>query len=362
MRGPDRVLDLRDLSREDLDGWARLVLDGGHSYFAGPTWCRAWSEHLVPEARVEVALWDGAAGVAAVAPLARTAESVLPGRVGGRAEVPVWQNAGAGPGSADHLGFPAEAGLRTSTLRWALRRHGTVRLSHFDPSWALELAAAPGAVSEVRTYAADLTASARPGSKKLWKHIARSRRHLVGQGVHFDHLVGAEVDRDALASLFALHGVRSTAAGRRTTFTTARLDFHEQLALGSGPVGSTFLVRARASGVLVGALYGFVEPGRVSYYQSGWDPSLERYSLGSVLIGEAVELAVASGAHTFDFLRGDESYKLRFGAAVVADRSLERRRGPSGAVLAGRSLARSLVRRAATRRRSVASEATESPS
>jgi CelD/BcsL family acetyltransferase involved in cellulose biosynthesis len=39
------------------------------------------------------------------------------------------------------------------------------------------------------------------------------------------------------------------------------------------------------------------------------DPDWMRYGLGQVLIGNAIEQTVAAGHATFDFLRGDESYK-----------------------------------------------------
>ncbi|MCZ7665851.1 MAG: GNAT family N-acetyltransferase [Chloroflexi bacterium] len=37
-------------------------------------------------------------------------------------------------------------------------------------------------------------------------------------------------------------------------------------------------------------------------------------SLGVVLTAKAIEWAVANGRSHFDFLRGDEEYKYRFGA------------------------------------------------
>lgn len=349
MRPPDRVVTPAGLRPGDEAGWARLVAEGGHSYFSGPAWCRSWWECLAPAACVEIGIWDGHDGPAAVAPMARVAEPLLPGGRAARLAVPVWQNAGAGAGSADHLGFPSVPALRTSALRWALDRPGTIRLLHLDGSWAPELGAVGPAVDGVATYATSLEGSPRPGSRKLWKHIARSRRQLVGLGVGFDLLLGTEIDRAALEGLFSLHGVRSSSAGRRTTFTDARLGFHAALAARSTSGASSFLLRATGPDGLVGALYGFVEPDRVSYYQSGWDPSLERLSLGSVLIGEAIDWAVERGARTFDLLRGDEPYKLRFGAEVVEDRSLVRPRGASGWLLRGRSAATSAASAASRR-------------
>ena len=183
----------------------------------------------------------------------------------------------------------------------------------------------------------------RKGSKKLWKHIGRSRRQLVERGVDFDVVVGRAIDRALLVQLFSLHGIRSDRVGRSTTFTADRLALHSRLAERSSSVHSSFLVRARLDGQLVGALYGFVDPVSVHYYQSGWDPAFERASLGSVLIGEAVELASERGAGRFDFLRGDEAYKLRFGAAPVEDVSALVPRGISGHLLTTRDRAAAAI-------------------
>jgi CelD/BcsL family acetyltransferase involved in cellulose biosynthesis len=54
--------------------------------------------------------------------------------------------------------------------------------------------------------------------------------------------------------------------------------------------------------------------GIVYYYLSGYDPDLEKQSIGTILVAHAVEQAVRDGATTFDFLRGAEEYKYAWGA------------------------------------------------
>jgi len=53
---------------------------------------------------------------------------------------------------------------------------------------------------------------------------------------------------------------------------------------------------------------------RASYYLSGLDPAFQRLSPGTVMIGHAIEEAVRAGASGFDFLRGKEAYKYKWGA------------------------------------------------
>ena len=49
-------------------------------------------------------------------------------------------------------------------------------------------------------------------------------------------------------------------------------------------------------------------------YNSGYDPQYSYLSPGIVLVGYLIREAIESGRCEFDFLRGKESYKYRFGA------------------------------------------------
>jgi CelD/BcsL family acetyltransferase involved in cellulose biosynthesis len=60
---------------------------------------------------------------------------------------------------------------------------------------------------------------------------------------------------------------------------------------------------------VVASLYCFAYNGRFSYYQAGRDPDYARYRVGLVLLHRAIAQAISEGAHTFDFLSGDEDYK-----------------------------------------------------
>ncbi len=53
---------------------------------------------------------------------------------------------------------------------------------------------------------------------------------------------------------------------------------------------------------------------RLWVYNSGYDRRFNEYSPGWVLLGYLLEWANQNGYHEFDFMRGDEEYKYRFGA------------------------------------------------
>ena len=53
---------------------------------------------------------------------------------------------------------------------------------------------------------------------------------------------------------------------------------------------------------------------RIWVYNSGYDPQFREFSPGWVLLSYLIQHAIETGKHTFDFMRGDEDYKYRFGA------------------------------------------------
>jgi len=54
--------------------------------------------------------------------------------------------------------------------------------------------------------------------------------------------------------------------------------------------------------------------GRIWVYNSGFSPGYGYYSPGWVLLAYLIQHAIESGKSHFDFMRGDEEYKYRFGA------------------------------------------------
>lgn len=53
---------------------------------------------------------------------------------------------------------------------------------------------------------------------------------------------------------------------------------------------------------------------RIWVYNSGFDPSFREYSPGWVMLSYLIQNAIENGKNVFDFMRGDEAYKYRFGA------------------------------------------------
>lgn len=79
--------------------------------------------------------------------------------------------------------------------------------------------------------------------------------------------------------------------------------------------GSLLLMFMEVNGRKASALFNFDYNGTILVYNSGLDPAaFGQLSLGEVLTAKAIEWAIENGRTAFDFLRGDEAYKYRFGA------------------------------------------------
>jgi CelD/BcsL family acetyltransferase involved in cellulose biosynthesis len=76
-------------------------------------------------------------------------------------------------------------------------------------------------------------------------------------------------------------------------------------------------------GVKAATLLNFDYSDSILVYNSGYDPASFRHlSPGIVVTARSIEHAIALGRAQFDFLRGDEVYKYRFGAADTKVRRL----------------------------------------
>jgi CelD/BcsL family acetyltransferase involved in cellulose biosynthesis len=70
----------------------------------------------------------------------------------------------------------------------------------------------------------------------------------------------------------------------------------------------------RLDGRIVASVYAMLEKERAFSYLGGFDPALEAFSPGSLILEYAMRRSIEEGAREFDFLRGEEAYKLTWGA------------------------------------------------
>jgi len=121
--------------------------------------------------------------------------------------------------------------------------------------------------------------------------------------------------REAMEELFALHNARWRRRGVSGAFAGARIQaFHHDVAAQFLDRGWLRLHRLKLDGQTRAAFYCFQLGTRVYYYLSGFDVAFGKYSIGNVLMAQAIETAIADGAREFDLLRGDEAYKFAWKA------------------------------------------------
>jgi CelD/BcsL family acetyltransferase involved in cellulose biosynthesis len=121
----------------------------------------------------------------------------------------------------------------------------------------------------------------------------------------------------AMDDLFRLHTLRRAVRGAETRFTRkARQKFHRDLASTFLRQGRLKLLLLKANSQTIAAIYCFKHGSKMSYFQSGFDPRWSKYSVGTVLMGKCIEMAIRDGCQEFDFLRGDEDYKFQWTACL----------------------------------------------
>lgn len=324
----EEVASLGELRRD----WLDLAARESGSYFQTPDWVLAWWETIAGRPSTRVATWRASGRLAALVALSRGRERLhrrLP------LAVPVYANAGSGPGDADHCSWLVSAGAGQAVAAWLAEAIGgsPLLVRSAAPGW--DAGALPAGAREVEAIACPrvalpLGAESGAPSGDFLRQLRRFTRRIGREGVSFEWVAPGQVDERLLAALFELHAQGRPEGG---SFGADQLAFHRRLgAFADADRGPAALVARRGEEV-VGVLYGFWWRDTFAAYQSGWDRAYARHGLGNLLVLHALELAGERGAASFDFLRGREPYKYRFGARDEWDRTWLVPRGAAGALL-----------------------------
>lgn len=148
---------------------------------------------------------------------------------------------------------------------------------------------------------------------KQRREVRRKIRRADAAGVNITEVTrGDDLSNEVAAFLDLLQ--RSTFEKRDWLNEGRRAVFHEA-AEAAFDEGTLQLLFAEIDGQKAATLFNFDYDGRIWVYNSGLDPqSFGSLSLGVVLTAKAIEKAIEDGRSEFDFLRGSETYKYRFGA------------------------------------------------
>jgi CelD/BcsL family acetyltransferase involved in cellulose biosynthesis len=340
--------ELGSLGEEWLDLAASL---DNTSYFQTPDWVLSWWNTVGGQPFTLVVTWRGESGqLEAIALLSRVGERI-DRRV--KLTVPVWANTGSGPGGADHCGWLARSNRIADVRDWLLRQSfgGTLLFRNLDPEVSTHI---EGVARQVHRTTCPrmhiLSEDSETGRSANFREQLRAKgRKLRRAGVTMRWVDPSDMDDRVLEALIVLHQARWDAKGASSNFTPQQIDLHRRLIKQSGAGRGPAAVIAEHREQVIGVLYGFWWKDVFTYYQLGWNPDWASYSLGTLLLQEGIKMAKCKGARVFDFLRGNEPFKYRFGAHDRIDTTWIIPRGLPGTMLtfafSARNLLRSILKR-----------------
>jgi CelD/BcsL family acetyltransferase involved in cellulose biosynthesis len=287
-----------DADVPESEWWSLWERDPGATPFQSPAWLIPWRRHF-PEGEDRVLVLRRAGRMVGLVPLYLHSGRLL-----------LW-----GAGTSDWLDGlfdpelrPEELSLAVATLDrpldlFQLAARSRLRAMPCPPGWS---------GFECRSEACHRTRLPAVRNERLAKNVRYCRRRAARAGIAGPvRLRSASADR-----LAELHGLRWREKGGAGIFADERMLAWQRDALPALEAAGLAVVWALFKAERPAAMLYLLRRGRTVYnFIGGFDPELSEFSPGSILLDHAMAEAEASGCDTFDFLRGDEPYKKRWGAA-----------------------------------------------
>ncbi len=165
---------------------------------------------------------------------------------------------------------------------------------------------------------------------KKQRHELRRKIRRIGDEAHPRWYVvedGANLAQD-VESFIELHQKSTSEKGG--FWDDAMKAFFRAIAGILSELGWLKLYFIELNGVRAASVFCFDYRSEILVYNSGYDPAqFASLSPGIVLMGYCIEHAIQLGRTRFDFLRGDEEYKFRFGAVPEPVNRLHILRSPA---------------------------------
>lgn len=169
--------------------------------------------------------------------------------------------------------------------------------------WRLELP------TNWETYVASLSRNLRRDIRRLERDLLDTDRVVLHRVQRIEELP------EAMDIFVDLHQRRRKALGEAGCFASARfLAFYRDVVPDLLRHGQLQFYWLELDGRPVAAEYQLVGNGILYEYQAGMDPAAMEHQPGKLINAAILRQAIAGGYRAFDFLRGNENYKARFGA------------------------------------------------
>lgn len=150
-------------------------------------------------------------------------------------------------------------------------------------------------------------------TKRQWSNLRNARSRTQRGGEAKVELATATNCSEFFDDLVRLHTIRWNELDQNGVLSDSRLlDFHRGVAPALLKDGLLRLYRMRLNERTIAAIYSFFHRETVFCYLQGFDPKFSHLSPGTQLMFAVIEDAVRLGMRRFDFLRGEEGYKLHW--------------------------------------------------
>ncbi|MDM8528101.1 GNAT family N-acetyltransferase [Anaerolineales bacterium HSG24] len=149
--------------------------------------------------------------------------------------------------------------------------------------------------------------------KKQRHEIRRKIRRLEREAQVERVIIDSETGLDEAMDIFIDLHQKST-PDKEDFWSDKLISFFKAFAHDAAQAGWLKLYFLEVDGVKVAAMLCFDYNNEFLLYNSGYDPAQAALSVGNVLTSYTIQAAIELGRTRYDFLRGDETYKFRFGA------------------------------------------------
>lgn len=219
-----------------------------------------------------------------------------------------------GAGTSDRLDGVFDPSVDVSLLGKALEELGEpLDLFQLSAESPLRRTLAPDGWSERCGFSDSCTVLSLP--TRLSARMRQNLRYYQRRAARASVSEPEEVSADCVPSLADLHTRRWAERDEPGVFADERFRaWQESAAALLQEAGLLRLYALRKAGRIIAALYAMTAKGKAFYYIGGFDPDYGKLGLGTVLVGHAIAEAERNGLQAFDFLRGREAYKYRWGA------------------------------------------------
>jgi CelD/BcsL family acetyltransferase involved in cellulose biosynthesis len=153
-------------------------------------------------------------------------------------------------------------------------------------------------------------------SRNFRSQVGRRHRGILKHETAKLCSVSAERAADFADDIIRLNRVRMSAKGIVSTLENDSFRaFIREVIPRLAEDGLAWMDAVTNGSKTVGAALNLVHGGRVYYYTGGFDEEFSSLQPGTALFAEVIKRSITNGYKSYDFLRGQEAYKFRWGTS-----------------------------------------------